>query len=74
MKNHLEPESLSAYLDGELDGNEKAAVEQHLGSCADCSAVRARLASAMGSVAALGPVTMTADEHRVRRGPARGGR
>lgn len=67
MKNHLEPESLSAYLDGELDGSEKAAVEQHLGSCADCSAVRARLASAMGSVAALGPVTMTADEHRVLR-------
>lgn len=67
MKTHLEPEWLSAYLDGELDGNEKAAVELHLGSCADCSAVRARLASAMVSVAALGPVTMTADEHRVLR-------
>ena len=67
MKKHLEPESLSAYLDGELDGNEKSAVEQHLSSCADCSAVRARMASAMGSVAALGPVTMTADEHRVLR-------
>lgn len=67
MKKHLEPESLSTYLDGELGGNEKTAVEQHLGSCADCSALRARLASAMGSVAALGPVTMTADEHRVLR-------
>ncbi len=67
MKKHLEPESLSAYLDGELDGNERTAVEQHLSSCADCSAVRARLASAMGSVAALGPVTMTADEHRLLR-------
>jgi hypothetical protein len=67
MKKHLEPESLSAYLDGELDGAEKTAVEQHLDSCAECSAVRARLASAMGSVAALGPVTMTADEHRLLR-------
>lgn len=67
MKKHLEPESLSAYLDGELYGDEKTVVEQHLNSCADCSAVRARLASAMGSIAALGPVTMTADEHRVLR-------
>jgi hypothetical protein len=67
MKKHLEPESLSAYLDGELDRDQRTAVEEHLGSCAECSAVRARLASAMGSVAALGPVTMTADEHRVVR-------
>lgn len=67
MKKHLEPESLSAYLDGELSGVDRSAVEQHLSTCADCSAVRARLASAMGSVSSLGPVTLAADEHRVLR-------
>lgn len=67
MKAHLEPESLSAYLDGELHGRERSEVEEHLATCADCSAARTRLAAATGSVAALGPVTMTADEHRTLR-------
>ena len=67
MKRHLEPESLSAYLDGELDGRERSEVEEHLATCADCSAVRARLAATMGTLAALEPVTMTVDEHRTLR-------
>lgn len=67
MNKHLGPESLSAYLDGELDAGERTRVEEHLGSCAECSATRARLAAAVGSVAALGPVTVTADEHRALR-------
>lgn len=67
MKKHLEPESLSAYLDGELKGRELSELEEHLGTCAECSAVRSRMAAAMGSVAALGPVTVTADEHRTIR-------
>lgn len=67
MKKHLQPESLSAYLDGELDGRERSEVEEHLGACADCSAVRTRLAATMGSVAGLGPVTVSADEHRTLR-------
>ena len=67
MKDHLQPESLSAYLDGELEGRERSTVEQHLASCAECSALRSRLGAAMGSVGSLGPVAMTADEHRVLR-------
>ncbi|CAN5830059.1 hypothetical protein BH23ACT12_BH23ACT12_07300 [soil metagenome] len=67
MRNHLLPESLSAYLDGELDERERAQVDQHLSSCSDCSGTLSKLAAAMGSVASLGPVTMTADEHRSLR-------
>jgi anti-sigma factor RsiW len=67
MKEHLENESLSAYLDGELDGREQSRVEQHLQSCSVCSAAKAGLASAAKSVASLGPVSMTVDEHRALR-------
>ncbi len=67
MTKHLDLESLSAHLDGELDAREKSRVESHLGSCAQCAAARAQLSAVCGSVAALGPVTMTADEHRALR-------
>jgi cell division septation protein DedD len=67
MKEHLETESLSAYLDGELDDRELSRVEQHLQSCAVCSAARAGLASAAKAIASLGPVTTTVDEHRALR-------
>jgi hypothetical protein len=67
MKEHLETESLSAYLDGELDDRELSGVEEHLRSCSVCSAAREALASAAKAVAALGPVQMTVDEHRALR-------
>lgn len=67
MRDHLPPESLSAYLDGELDERERAAADQHLGSCAGCAATLSKLSAAMGSVASLKPVTMTVDEHRSLR-------
>lgn len=67
MKEHLENESLSAYLDGELDAREQSRVERHLETCAVCSAARAGLASAAKSVSSLGPVSMTVDEHRALR-------
>lgn len=35
---HPTPESLGAYLDGELDAAARASVDVHLGTCADCSA------------------------------------
>lgn len=64
---HLEPESLSAYLDGELDPREQFEVEQHLRSCRECSAARQKLEMVTGQLAALPPVRVTVDEHRALR-------
>lgn len=68
MKNsHLEPESISAYLDGELDERARLEAEGHLSGCVECSTLRARLAGVSGRVAALPATTLTADEHRALR-------
>jgi hypothetical protein len=67
MMEHLEPESLSAYLDGELEPRERSRVEEHLHACTECSAVRNKLASVTGQLAALPPVRVTVDEHRTLR-------
>ncbi|HVL50172.1 MAG TPA: zf-HC2 domain-containing protein [Actinomycetota bacterium] len=78
-QDHLELESLSAYLDGELNSRERSRAEQHLQTCAECSALRDRLNAVAGHVAALPAVQMTADEHRelrqrlLRAGAARAG-
>jgi anti-sigma factor RsiW len=64
---HLETETISAYLDGEVTSRERAQVEQHLASCPSCGAISQRMKTASRSVAALGPVEMTADEHRALR-------
>lgn len=61
---HLEPESISAFLDGELDAGTRSAVERHLQGCPECSATRSRLAAVSGQVASLPQVWLTADEHR----------
>ena len=66
-KDHLELESLSAYLDGELDAHERSAVEEHLLACGECSATHSRLSTAAGRVSTLPRVEMTADEHRELR-------
>jgi hypothetical protein len=42
---HPTPESLGAYLDGELDSAARTSVDVHLGTCADCSAHLADLAA-----------------------------
>jgi hypothetical protein len=67
MTQHLEPESLSAYLDGELEPREQSEVEQHLRSCRECSATRQKLEMVTGQLAALPPVRVTVDEHRTLR-------
>lgn len=61
---HLDPEFLSAYLDGELDPRERSLAEQHLHTCAECSVMHGKLASVAGQVAALPPLRITVDEHR----------
>jgi len=38
MNNHLQPEELSAYWDGEVSDEEKKRVEEHLRGCSTCSA------------------------------------
>lgn len=67
MNSHLEPESISAYLDGELDERARREAEGHLSGCVECSTLRARLAGVSGRVAALPATTLTADEHRALR-------
>jgi hypothetical protein len=64
---HLELETISAYIDGELSTQERDRIAQHLTSCPSCAASARRLQGAVRSVAALGPVQMTIDEHRALR-------
>lgn len=64
---HFDLDALSAYLDGEAGSGERAVIEQHLVTCADCAATTRRLRSASGALSSLGPVQMTIDEHRKLR-------
>ena len=64
---HLEIETISAYLDGMVTSRERAQVEQHLASCTSCGEITSRMKTASSNLAALGPVQMTADEHRALR-------
>ncbi|HEX2054094.1 MAG TPA: zf-HC2 domain-containing protein [Actinomycetota bacterium] len=66
-KDHLEIDSISAYLDGELPVEERSAVESHLQTCAQCSATQQALSTASGGVASLPQLSLTADEHRELR-------
>lgn len=64
---HLEPESISAHLDGELTERERVAVDRHLASCEHCSTLYSSLAAVSGRLAALPAPRMNADEHRELR-------
>ena len=55
MDDHV-TEHLSALLDGELPELERARVEDHLKSCAACSAEREALSAAVQSLASVAPV------------------
>ena len=46
-------ERMSAYVDGELPGEEKAAVEQHLATCTQCRANLQEFRETMGKLALL---------------------
>jgi hypothetical protein len=48
-----ERERLSAYLDRELPGDERAAVEAHLSACPECAAFLAELSAVDGAAASL---------------------
>jgi hypothetical protein len=64
---HIELETITAYLDGDLAPRERNRIAGHLDSCASCAASAHRMERAARSVAGLGPVEMTIDEHRALR-------
>ena len=53
MNNHPEPEQLSAYVDGELDGRERDDLEQHLTGCSVCSATVRAIRATLADMRAL---------------------
>jgi hypothetical protein len=67
MTPHADTEILSAYLDGEVPASERARLERHLASCAECSARTSALEGVARSVRALPPVTATEAEHVAMR-------
>ncbi len=52
---------LSEYLDGELDAADRAALERHLASCAECAATLADLRGVVARAAELQPRPPAAD-------------
>jgi hypothetical protein len=67
MTPHADTETLSAYLDGEVPASERARLERHLASCAECSARTSALEGVIRSVRGLPPVTATEAEHVAMR-------
>ena len=67
MTPHADTEQLSAYLDGEVPGSERAVIEQHLTSCSECSAKKAALEGVIRSVHNLPTVAATDAEHAALR-------
>jgi hypothetical protein len=63
MTPHADAETLSAYLDGEVPSSERAGLERHLASCAECSARKSALEGVIRSVGELPPVTATGAEY-----------
>lgn len=59
MTPHLDTEQMSAYLDGEVPGSERATLERHLASCPDCTARKAALEGVVRSLKALPPPILT---------------
>jgi hypothetical protein len=73
MSPHADTELLSAYLDGEVPTSERAGLEEHLASCAQCSARKSALEGVIRSVGGLPPVTATEAEHLAIRRAVLGG-
>jgi anti-sigma factor RsiW len=53
MSTHPDPEQLSAYIDGELTGDERDDLEQHLTGCSECSATLRALRATVAEMRAL---------------------
>jgi len=67
MSTHPDPEMLSAYVDGQLDGAERDDLEQHLTGCSDCSSTVRAIRATLADMRALpAPVPSEQDSWRVR--------
>ncbi len=53
MTLHPAPEQLSAHIDGELLGRERATLETHLAGCAECAGIVAALQATLGDLDGL---------------------
>lgn len=62
MSTHPEITLLSAYVDGELVGDERARLEAHLPGCAECRGTLDAVRAAIADVAALPDVEMSAEQ------------
>lgn len=67
MNTHEPTEVLSAYLDGEVTGSERARIESHLRTCEECSSRKEALQGVMNAVASLPEIIPTPDEARTIR-------
>ncbi|MGH2768629.1 MAG: anti-sigma factor family protein [Actinomycetota bacterium] len=67
MELHEEIEALSAYLDGEVDGAERARIEEHLAACPACAGQKAALEQAAVGMSSLLAPSLTPDETRAIR-------
>ncbi len=57
---------LNLYLDNELQGEERAAVESHLQQCASCGAIYERELSFINAIRESGPIHVASPELRAR--------
>lgn len=57
---------LNLYLDNELQGEERAAVESHLQECASCGAIYERELSFINAIRESGPIHVASPELRAR--------
>lgn len=63
---------MSAYIDGELNPEERARLEHHAAECADCGPALRRLIGITAALRALGPAARrTAGQVSDSRGAAR---
>jgi hypothetical protein len=78
MSTHPDPEQLSAYIDGELTGDERDDLEQHLTGCSECSATVRALRATVADMRAL-PAPLPSEQEswalraaitKARKGPA----
>jgi hypothetical protein len=67
MTTHYPDEQLSAYLDGEVEADEREQIDSHLKSCPECSGRLEGMRSAMAAMSALPEVAPTSDETRALR-------
>ena len=61
MSTHPDPEQLSAYIDGELNNDERDDLEQHLTGCSECSSTLRGLRATLADMRAM-PAPVTSEQ------------